>query len=391
MKILIFDINQPGGLKKGLYILLLSLAAGSRSFCADGVVGDWAVDSLLPVASARIIVGETERVDAGLLDLEKSYQQTGNSRATLSGLVKLLRLKNPLWSSKLRTRLYNDLAGVSVRLKLYPIAMKCFDYERFDPDSVFDSQLEGLDTTAVVLSDTESTPVAIQDILAAFDDGKTASSYAILVHVKQPIPGKRKAFTHINNVGHMFISLIKYNRDHSYVCRSFGFYPHKANLLSATPLHPRSPSVVKDDSRHGWDEVAGKFISHVRFKRVLEFLQSYDHRDYHLGRNNCTDFGLAVAGIGGITIADTRGRWPLGKGNTPGSAGQSMLEGKTGNIDAEFSSLFTADNLSVRADTATVRANAAAVRVNADAVRADAAAVRAGAPTTVRADNTAVR
>jgi hypothetical protein len=191
-----------------------------------------------------------------------------------------------------------------------------------------------------------SLPVSIADLLAAFEDGKEAASYAILAEVKQPVPGKRKSFTHINNVGHMFITLIKYNKDKSTVCRSFGFYPHKSTLFSATPFRPHSPSVFKDDAGHDWDEAAGKFISARRFRKIVEILRSYDHRVYDLNHNNCTDFGLTIARVGGIDIADASGHWPLGRGNNPGSAGQSLLEGKVSNIDeGDAAPLFVSTNI----------------------------------------------
>jgi hypothetical protein len=191
-----------------------------------------------------------------------------------------------------------------------------------------------------------SEAIKMADLLAAFEDGKDAAYYAILAEVKQPVPGKRKAFTRINNVGHMFITLIKYNKDKSTVCRSFGFYPRKSTIFSATPLCPHSPSVVKDDAGHDWDEAAGKFISARRFKKIVDILRTYDHQFYDLNHNNCTDFGLTIARLGGIEIADATGHWPLGRGNNPGSAGQSLLEGKVSNTDeADAFPLFMSTNI----------------------------------------------
>ena len=100
----------------------------------------------------------------------------------------------------------------------------------------------------------ESFPVLSRDILNSFQDGKTATAYAIILHVKQPIPGRGKAFCHFNNVGHAFITLVKLNVDNSTVSRSFGFYPAKKSFLSATPVHPGDQSVIKDDALHPWDE-----------------------------------------------------------------------------------------------------------------------------------------
>jgi len=181
----------------------------------------------------------------------------------------------------------------------------------------------------------KSDPVEGPEIWDPFEDGKTASSYAFLLYVKQPVPGKRKSFTGINNVGHTFITLIKYNTDNTYVSRSFGFYPKKRGFLSATPLHPGAPSVFKNDSLHDWDEAVGKFISYRKFQRIIRIIKRYNLKEYDLNQNNCTNFGMNVAMIGGISIRETRGSWPLGKGSNPANAGQSILEGKMDNTDSD--------------------------------------------------------
>ena len=249
-------------------------------------------------------------------------------------------------------KLFGSLAVLSAKKKLYALAMQCYrkacEYRRkaalsWSPSPlVVDSSsvpewpednplpIAGHAGNAVV-----SPPVKARDILISFSDGKTALSYALIVHVKQPVPGKRSSFTHINNVGHMFITLIKFNSDNSVVSRSFGFYPHKTNLFSATPLHVQAAPVFKDDALHDWDEVVGKFISAERFSRILGIIERYARTTYNLNRNNCTDFGLSVAATGGISIAETMGSWPLGKGNNPGNAGESMLEGKFHNTDMD--------------------------------------------------------
>lgn len=385
----------------------------------------FATDSLLPVRNDHMLANtgnQDEEISSDLQNVENWYRATGDDQRTFAHLLKILRLKRSIRDRRTRSRLFNDLAGVSARLKLYPLAMKCY-YSAIQwdkktgqpslrdlvtainesrtmeagasdspgasaspvagaPDLSADSNSIMLSADAAdgpanagFLSDSlqyprwirsvdpslmkegradhaaravKSMPVRGEDIWESFDDGKIASSYALLVQVKQPVPGKRKSFTGINNVGHTFITLIKYNKDNSFVCRSFGFYPHKSTFFSGTPIHPGSESEFRNDSLHDWDEVAGKFISFRRFQKILEVLKRYDQRTYHLNQNNCTDFGLAMARIGGIDIMDTRGSWPLGEGNTPGSAGQSMLRGKVENTDADYHSpLFVCRNISL--------------------------------------------
>jgi len=271
-------------------------------------------------------------------------------------------------------RFYYGLAVTFTRLRLYPLAMKCYFKTLVNDDSydkpqnmspvtasLYDRQLpadrfDNLEDSLVnkqsirnthVLDfhssdislisnassvsngddDIKSSPVSTKKITDPFLDGKTAVAYALMIHVKQPVSGKRKIFV-LNNVGHTFITLIKYNSDSSVVCRSFGFYPKKSFILEATPLFPSAPSVFKDDSLHNWDEVSGSFISKKSFLRILAVVNKYDHKKYHLSSQNCTDFGLEVAAQAGIKIDNSKGKWPLGSGNNPACAGQSMREGK---------------------------------------------------------------
>ena len=260
-------------------------------------------------------------------------------------------------------RFFNDLVGISIKLKLYPLAMKYYfkamQYKRGLPFTWYQIPGDSAINPDLVLTDADtlvavahsagvikSEPIAGPRIWEPFKDGKTASAYALIVHVKQPIPGKRRSFAHISNVGHMFITLIKYNDDNTVVSRSFGFYPNKTSFFAATPLHVRSASFFRDDTFHDWDESVGKFISYRRFQKIIAILKKYDHLPYNLNRNNCTDFGLNVANTGGICITDTRGTWPLGKGNNPANAGQSLLEGKFQNTDAYYyESLFVSSNV----------------------------------------------
>jgi hypothetical protein len=305
-------------------------------------------DSLLPFLD--IDYGNQKYI-AELSDLETDYHKTTDNTRTLVHLLRMVRVKKLFKDKNNYKRLLIDLAKVSARLKLYPLAMASyFESESYNEDNTGPGNdffvddgtvLSGVDTTATrraEVENQESQPVDVYNILESFDDRKLAARYAVIILVKQPVSGKANAFTRLNNVGHMFITLIKYNEDHTAVTRSFGFYPdkiNKSNTFSATPIDPVALSVFKDDSAHNWDEAIGKFISAKRFEKILKLLLRYDQKPYNLNQNNCTDFGLHVAGIGGINIFATKGKWPLGSGNNPGSAGQSILQNKLVNTDLE--------------------------------------------------------
>jgi hypothetical protein len=237
--------------KRTLIILLLGCGAVLSSRAG---VGWWGDVGMPGDAGWRGDVGMPG--DVGMRAADKDSLQP-----VRIGVNKIGGVKAVVWSRKLRFRFYNDLAKVSARLKLYPLAMKCY-YNAvhvagegdttglaMEEDAYAEVSAGGGGAPAVrwdgapagggngamlvrpeMALGARSEPIKIVDLLAAFADGKEASYYAILAEVKQPVPGKRKAFTHINNVGHMFIKLIKYNKDKSTVCRSFGFYPRKSTL-----------------------------------------------------------------------------------------------------------------------------------------------------------------
>lgn len=237
---------------------------------------------------------------------------------------------------------WSKMAGVFTKLRLYPLAMKCF-LKTLTPDSLVKNDIP---VTGDDQFDVESQVklfrkkqknaggpiVKVDKIIETFQDGKKALAYAMILHVKQPVRGTPRvhklAFT-----GHTFITLIKYNTDSSYTTLSFGFGPLKDNLLSATPLLPSTSSKFTNDGAHDWDEVVGKFISRHRFQKILQLTRQYDGLNYQLSTNNCTDFGLQAAQMAGLEVRDTKGTWLLGGGNNPGNTGESILLGKFSNSD----------------------------------------------------------
>lgn len=272
-------------------------------------------------------------------DLSKPAQ-----RKQLMDYLKGIENSNITYNPVKIKRLYS-LANLFTKLRLYPLAMKCF-FKTIQPgtddmvpenipitasdDSLLTKQqtLLGLDTDKTI----SSRPISSKAITQTFNDSKNAIAYAMIFHVKQPVRGKPKIFK-FGNTGHTFITLIKYNSDSTYASITFGFYPKKNNPLSATPIIPSTSSTFKDDSEHNWDEVLGKFISKQRFDKILALTQQYHNVAYHLSKNNCTDFGLKAAALAGLQVWDTKGSWPLGSGNNPGVTGESLLEGKFSNAD----------------------------------------------------------
>ncbi|MES1161016.1 MAG: hypothetical protein ABUM51_09685, partial [Bacteroidota bacterium] len=81
------------------------------------------INSLLPV---RTSYHQNEEGATDLLDAETDYRKTGDSQKALSRLLRILQVKKINRENRVGYRLFNDLAAVSARLKLYPLAIKCY-------------------------------------------------------------------------------------------------------------------------------------------------------------------------------------------------------------------------------------------------------------------------
>jgi len=283
------------------------------------------------------------------LNLSKSQQ-----RKQLMGYLKQLELGNNVAENEKNNKALYRFANLFARLKLYPLAMKCFfktlqrenrKTKKNTQNQADNDETLAMDNMAINSKDDslvnqqaelikkgKSKHTNYKRIAATFNDNKKTVAYALLFHVKQPVAGKPKVFV-FSNTGHTFITLIKYNADSTYVSCSFGFYPKKEKILFATPWDPVSEGQLKDDATHQWDEVVGKFISKRSFESILKLTQKYNDLDYHLSNNNCTDFCLEAAGMAGLNITNTKAKWPLGYGANPGTTGQSLLEGDYQNTD----------------------------------------------------------
>lgn len=271
-----------------------------------------------------------------------TYIKQGKYRKAAHYLMNEIRLQDVVTDRKTKARLYKNLAVVLNKLHLYPQALKCYnkvlqcqqdraDIEINNTGLCEEIELDESDTLDFAETHNSTQTVSNTEIVSEFADGKQAVAYGIVLHVKQPLAGKRLRFIRINQVGHTFITLIKYNNDCTQVSRSFGYYPRKTHLLSATPLSPLTSSQFKDDAAHDWHELVAKFISPQQYDSILALVVNYADKPYHLSNNNCTDFGLQAAAIAGIDVRNTQGAWPLGYGDNPGDAGESILEGHISN------------------------------------------------------------
>lgn len=308
------------------------------------VFGVLLIGSAYPL-SAQVLPDSTNTIVEEEDSISQQYIRQGKYRKAAYYLMQQIQLSELHTTRNTKAHQYRNLAVVLNKLHLYPQALKCYNkalqYQQADErctnnDAVAlceELDLDATDTTEYIEKHTSTRSISNVEILEAYNDGKQAVAYGIVLHVRQPLAGKRKRFIKVNQVGHTFITLIKYNADCTQVSRSFGYYPRKKNLLSATPLSPLTTSQFKDDGAHDWHELIAKFISPQQYDSIVQLITVYGDKPYHLSHNNCTDFGLQAAAIAGISVGNTQGAWPLGYGDNPADAGTSIMEGRINNAD----------------------------------------------------------
>lgn len=185
----------------------------------------------------------------------------------------------------------------------------------------------------------EGPQISINDVIAAFNDGKKAVSYSITLYVDQPVSGSTegydKSLTGIDT-GHTFIKLSKVNEDGSIVERIVGFYPAPNDDEEiASPNNPEVTGEFKDNSTSPYDLKISYGLDEEQFKSVLDYIEKSKDKRYNLNSYNCTTFGIECVQAAGIEVPDnevtTEGTFILGYGNfedtfgnNPGQLGEDL-------------------------------------------------------------------
>ncbi|WP_166920364.1 hypothetical protein [Flavobacterium poyangense] len=171
----------------------------------------------------------------------------------------------------------------------------------------------GSSTNLIVIVGPAKVITNIKEYLKCFDLTKSAE---IVIYVDQPKPNKPDAYTLTGDVGHTFIAIQQGN-----IRRVIGYWP-------ATSVHPiTSPSDTKafgNDENHYFDVSISTSINPSQLANIINYTNNTVPKTYNLNTYNCTDFGIAVARLGGLNLNDSYGTWPGGGGSNPGQLGENI-------------------------------------------------------------------
>jgi hypothetical protein len=157
----------------------------------------------------------------------------------------------------------------------------------------------------------------VNDYLKCFD---LSAGAKLTLFVDQPTPNSRDTWSGWAtdpDVGHTFIGIEQGN-----FTRFVGFYPTDGvNPYTS----PSDPSSLVDDSSHPYDVKIELNLTAAQLTNIINFIKNRVGT-YNLNNYNCTDFGLNVCILAGITLPDTHGSWPGGGGSNPGDLGEDIRQ-----------------------------------------------------------------
>ncbi|WP_269234434.1 hypothetical protein [Flavobacterium flavigenum] len=142
------------------------------------------------------------------------------------------------------------------------------------------------------------------------------SGAKLTIYAEQSIPNSRQL---TSNIGHTFIGITQNG-----VTRNLGFYPDSPNaaLLSS------QTSEIHDNSGSEYDVSVTINITSGQLTNIIQYITNYPGT-YDLNNFNCTDFGIKVMSLGGLTIPKTVGNYSIlpglnFSGRNPSDLGQDL-------------------------------------------------------------------
>lgn len=153
----------------------------------------------------------------------------------------------------------------------------------------------------------------VKEYLKCFDLSKSAE---LIIYVDQPNPNSSDAYTLTGDVGHTFIAI-----QQGAIRRVLGYWPS----TSVNPaISPTDKMAFGNDENHFFDVSISNVVTSSQLVNIIDYCINKTPNVYNLNTYNCTDFGIAVAKLGGINFASSYGTWPNGGGNNPGQLGQNI-------------------------------------------------------------------
>lgn len=154
----------------------------------------------------------------------------------------------------------------------------------------------------------------MEDYLDCFDTNNGALNAKITISVDEPVENSTAVYSTNDGVGHTFITIEQGDN-----VASFGFYP----LYSLPSLFTPVTGVMGNNSNTEYDvSITVNNISPSILQLVIQHAINYADLEYDLHWNNCTDMGISIANLIGLSIPECNANPLVFFGSTPGRLGE---------------------------------------------------------------------
>ncbi|HLO37701.1 MAG TPA: hypothetical protein VK173_04380, partial [Lacibacter sp.] len=165
--------------------------------------------------------------------------------------------------------------------------------------------------------------------------GKLDSTAAYSITLCADVPDNSSPLKPLkgDETGHVFVILTKRTASTS-VSRSFGFYPK--HMLFTVFVH-RSKSKIADNGGRVYDIAITEKIDAQQFAQLLEYAIELSYLKYHLKKNNCYHYALALFNfVSEVKLKTKHIRLPFlfGKGGSPCGLYSELMKMKKNNPSA---------------------------------------------------------
>lgn len=159
----------------------------------------------------------------------------------------------------------------------------------------------------------------IDDIIEELECFDKTLPAKLTIYAEQCVENSREV---TSRLGHTFIGI-----EQNGVARNIGFYPDRGG--AANLLGPQG-SELHDNSSSPYHVSISVDIDSNQLTNVINYIENYSS-SYDWNTYNCTDFGIATASLGGISLPSTIGtksQWgiPVFEGANPSDLGEDMRE-----------------------------------------------------------------
>lgn len=212
------------------------------------------------------------------------------------------------WLDKPNTN-HSDIKGLAYFLD-DNCSSESQEFAKLAIEALMSDEVESFDDIIKINFSYSNTVEDVKKELECFDKTEPAK---LTIYVEQAIENSRDVTARL---GHTFIGI-----EQNETSRNLGFYP-ESNLAAFKNVK----SEIHDNSNSPYHVSISIDIISSQLESIIDYIEDYP-KTYNLNVYNCSDFGIKIAGKGGLSLPETIGKYGfLFEGRNPSDLGEDIRE-----------------------------------------------------------------